>query len=117
MMGNGSMDQAVVVLVNDAIFAYFDHTKQTFILRPSASAGFSVLEKRSSTFCLSEVFKGFLRQAKYLESFKDDTQSSKPLLGDHNLQFVKVSSTHSGFALYNQIPLFSNSTSFCRSVH
>lgn len=83
MMGNGSMEQAVIVLVNDAIFAYFNQTNQTFILRPSASAGFSVLEKRSSTFCLNEVFKGFLRQAKYLESFKDATRPSKPLLGNH----------------------------------
>ncbi|XP_056616992.1 class II histocompatibility antigen, B-L beta chain [Triplophysa dalaica] len=78
--GNGSMDQGVVVLVNDAIFAYFDQKKQTFILRPSSSAGFSVLEKRSGTFCLTEVFKGFLRQAKYLEKFQDDAQSSEPLL-------------------------------------
>lgn len=83
------MDQGVVVLVNDAIFAYFDQTKQTFILRPSSSAGFSVLEKRSGTFCLTEVFKGFLRQAKYLERFQDDAQSSEPLLG--NVIMIQIS--------------------------
>lgn len=81
MMGNGSMDQAVVVLVNEAIFAYFDHTKQTFVLRPSASAGFSVLEKRDSTFCLTEVIKGFPRQEKYVKKLKEETRS-KPRLGN-----------------------------------
>ncbi|ROI46694.1 Fibulin-7 [Anabarilius grahami] len=80
MMGNGSMDQAVVVLVNDSIFAYFDQEKKTFALRPSASAGFSVLEKRDSIFCLGEVTKGFYRQAEYLEKLKEETNSSKPLL-------------------------------------
>ncbi|XP_067241708.1 uncharacterized protein zmp:0000001138 [Chanodichthys erythropterus] len=80
MMGNGSMDQAVVVLVNDSIFAYFDQENKTFALRPSASAGFSVLEKRDSIFCLGEVTKGFYRQAEYLEKLKEETNSSKPLL-------------------------------------
>ncbi|XP_077073601.1 uncharacterized protein LOC143724435 [Siphateles boraxobius] len=80
MMGNGSMDQAVVVLVNDSVFAYFDQENKTFALRPSASAGFSVLEKRDSIFCLGEVTKGFYRQAEYLEKLKEETNSSMPLL-------------------------------------
>ncbi|XP_055026986.2 uncharacterized protein [Misgurnus anguillicaudatus] len=85
VMGNGSMDQAVVVLVNEAIFAYFDHTKQTFVLRPSASAGFSVLEKRDSTFCLTEVIKGFPRQEKYVKKLKEETRS-KPRLARPSIQ-------------------------------
>lgn len=90
MMGNGSMDQTVVVLVNDSIFAYFDQENKTFALRPSASAGFSVLEKRDSIFCLGEVTKGFYRQAEYLDKLKEETNSSKPLLGksDHYLQVL-----------------------------
>ncbi|XP_052006627.1 HLA class II histocompatibility antigen, DP beta 1 chain isoform X1 [Xyrauchen texanus] len=80
MTGNGSMDQAVVVLVNETVFAYFDQAKNTFVLRPSATAGFSVLETRDSKFCLWEVLKGFTRQAEYLKKFREETRSSKPLL-------------------------------------
>ncbi|XP_043112131.1 boLa class II histocompatibility antigen, DQB*0101 beta chain [Puntigrus tetrazona] len=80
MTENGSVDQAVVVLVNDAPFAYFDQANKTFILRPSASAGFSVLESSDQSFCMYEVLAGFNRQTDYLEKFKQQTNSSKALL-------------------------------------
>jgi len=115
MMGNGSMDQAVVVLVNDSIFAYFDQENKTFALRPSASAGFSVLEKRDSIFCLGEVTKGFYRQAEYLEKLKEETNSSKPLLGkfnDHHSPLI------SNFAISESLMiLFVHSTPFSQCVY
>ncbi|XP_026118572.1 patr class II histocompatibility antigen, DO beta chain-like [Carassius auratus] len=80
MMENGSTDQAVVVLVNEATFAYFDQAKNTFVLRPSASAGFSVLEGSDRSFCMYEVLAGFYRQTDYLEKLKQETNSSKSLL-------------------------------------
>uniref|UniRef100_A0A8C2L5K3 Beta-2-microglobulin n=1 Tax=Cyprinus carpio TaxID=7962 RepID=A0A8C2L5K3_CYPCA len=79
MMENGSIDQAVVVLVNEATFAYFDQAKNTFVLRPSASAGFSVLEGSDRSFCMYEVLAGFYRQTDYLEKLKQETNSSKSL--------------------------------------
>lgn len=79
VMGNGSIDQTVVVFVNNAIFAHFDKANNTFALNPTASAGFSVLEKRESIFCLGEVNKGFHRQTEYLEKLKKETKSSKTL--------------------------------------
>ncbi|KAL1263635.1 hypothetical protein QQF64_006374 [Cirrhinus molitorella] len=80
MMENGSTDQAVVVLVNEATFAYFDQANKTFVLRPSASAGFSVLEDNDQSFCMYEVVAGFIRQTDYLEKLKQETNSSKSLL-------------------------------------
>uniref|UniRef100_A0A9J7Z9K1 Beta-2-microglobulin n=1 Tax=Cyprinus carpio carpio TaxID=630221 RepID=A0A9J7Z9K1_CYPCA len=80
MMESGSIDQAVVVLVNEATFAYFDQAKKTFVLRPSASAGFSVLEGSDQSFCMYEVLQGFYRQTGYLEKLKQETNSSKALL-------------------------------------
>lgn len=82
MMENGSIDQAVVVLVNEATFAYFDQAKNTFVLRPSASAGFSVLEGSDRSFCMYEVLAGFYRQTDYLEKLKQETNSSKSLSGN-----------------------------------
>ncbi|XP_016330074.1 HLA class II histocompatibility antigen, DP beta 1 chain [Sinocyclocheilus anshuiensis] len=79
-MENGSIDQALVVLVNEATFAYFDQAKNTFVLRPSASAGFSVLEDSDRSFCMNEVLAGFYRQTNYLEKLKQETNSSKALL-------------------------------------
>lgn len=81
-MENGSTDQAVVVLVNEATFAYFDQAKKTFVLRPSASAGFSVLEGTDRSFCMYEVLAGFHRQSDYLEKLKEETKSSKSLSGN-----------------------------------
>ncbi|KAI2658114.1 Beta-2-microglobulin [Labeo rohita] len=80
VMKNGSIDQSVVVLVNEATFAYFDQANKTFVLRPSASAGFSVLEDSDQSFCMNEVAAGFIRQTDYLEKLKQKTNSSKSLL-------------------------------------
>uniref|UniRef100_W5KID6 Beta-2-microglobulin n=2 Tax=Astyanax mexicanus TaxID=7994 RepID=W5KID6_ASTMX len=77
---NGSVDQGVVVLVNDAIFAYFDSGNKTFVLRPSATMGFSVLGESDRTFCLYEVLHGFYRQKDYLSKLREKTGGTKPLL-------------------------------------
>ncbi|XP_066528711.1 uncharacterized protein zmp:0000001138 [Hoplias malabaricus] len=77
---NGSLDQAVVVLVNEATFAYFDKANNTFILRPAATSGFSVLEDANQSFCMYEVLHGFHRQELYLSKLKEQTQASRPPL-------------------------------------
>ncbi|XP_030620982.1 boLa class II histocompatibility antigen, DQB*0101 beta chain [Chanos chanos] len=77
MGDNGSVDQDVVVQVNGATFAYFDKVKDTFVLRPHASAGFSVLEDTDQSFCKTEVLKGFFRQTQYLHKLKEETKSAK----------------------------------------
>lgn len=117
MMGNGSMDQAVVVLVNDSVFAYFDQENKTFALRPSASAGFSVLEKRDSIFCLGEVTKGFYRQAEYLEKLKEETNSSKPLLGKSDDHHLQVNCFCFAESFTNLIILLVHSTPFSQCVY
>ncbi|XP_036415318.1 rano class II histocompatibility antigen, D-1 beta chain isoform X2 [Colossoma macropomum] len=80
MKGNGSVDQAVVVLVNDATFAYFDKAKKTFVLRPSATTGFSVLDDSDQTFCMYEVLHGFHRQEEYLSKLREQTGAVRPPL-------------------------------------
>ncbi|KAL2088330.1 hypothetical protein ACEWY4_015229 [Coilia grayii] len=72
------MEQGVVVLVNEAVFAYFNSTQKTFQLRPSASAGFSVLEASKRMDCVSEVTKAFPRQEDYLERLIEQTNGAKP---------------------------------------
>ncbi|XP_036382713.1 boLa class II histocompatibility antigen, DQB*0101 beta chain [Megalops cyprinoides] len=78
LKNNGLIDQEVVVLVNDAIFAYFDSGNKTFVLRPSASAGFSVLEDSERKFCMDEVLQGFSRQKEYLDKLITETKATKP---------------------------------------
>lgn len=94
VMKNGSIDQSVVVLVNEATFAYFDQANKTFVLRPSASAGFSVLEDSDQSFCMNEVAAGFIRQTDYLEKLKQKTNSSKSLLGNLIMYFILNLSLH-----------------------
>ncbi|XP_072521940.1 uncharacterized protein [Salminus brasiliensis] len=77
---NGSVDQGVVVLVNDATFAYFDNEKKTFVLRPSATTGFSVLEDNDRSFCMYEVLHGFYRQKDYLSKLREQTGAARPPL-------------------------------------
>ncbi|XP_028821843.1 HLA class II histocompatibility antigen, DP beta 1 chain [Denticeps clupeoides] len=75
---DGSLSQEVVVLVNEAVFAYFDPTQETFVLRPSASAGFGVLDAAERVYCVSEVTKSFPRQQDYLERLTEKTGSARP---------------------------------------
>lgn len=106
MMENGSIDQAVVVLVNEATFAYFDQAKNTFVLRPSASAGFSVLEGSDRSFCMYEVLAGFYRQTDYLEKLKQETNSSKSLSGNLLRSYDVILNQHYILSLIEYIYIY-----------
>ncbi|XP_048118499.1 H-2 class I histocompatibility antigen, alpha chain isoform X2 [Alosa alosa] len=73
-----SVEQGVLVLVNEAVFAYFNATEKTFLLRPTAMAGFSVLEAKERMYCVSEVINAFPRQQDYLDKLIKQTNGAKP---------------------------------------
>lgn len=71
------MEQGVLVLVNDAVFAYFNSTQNTFLLRPSAM-DFSVLEYYDSIYCLLQVTNSLPRQQDYLKKLIKQANGAKP---------------------------------------
>lgn len=65
-------------MVNEAVFVYFNATEETFQLRPSASAGFTVLEAAQRMGCVREVTNAFKPQKHYLKKLTDQTSGAKP---------------------------------------